>query len=239
MVNNKFVAFVTLSLFIAINYASISCAEPKQNQYYIKMVNTLSNISGIKANESDLNFKLTQGSKLSPSIGLGFGYYINDRFRVDTIFELARFNFDKESSGFECNNGISTSVGTKSMQRKSSSKSIMFNGYADLAERNGHKIFIGAGVGAIRISEKITHTLSGTTLSPLGAHTFPLLTENNTNKVRNKLAYSLMLCSSFKVYPQINIEVIYSWKNLGKVKCSNFNSQYKGHHFSIGSRFDI
>jgi len=239
MVKNKFIASLVLSLLVTVNSVSTSYADSKQSKYYIKMVNTVSNISDIKANEPDLNYKLSQESRVSPAMGLGFGYHINDKFRVDMILEAAKFNFDKQASSFECNNGASLSIGTKSIQRKAYSKSLMFNGFADLAERNKHKIFIGAGIGAIRISEKITHTLSGNTLSALGTHTFPLLTENHTNKVRNKFAYSLMLGSSINVHPQVNIELMYSWKNLGKVKCSNFNSRYKGHHFSIASRFDI
>ena len=71
-------------------------------------------------------------------------------------------------------------------------------------------------------------------------YTFPLLTEPSTSKPITKFAHSLILGTSINVKPQLNIELIYSWKNFGKVKHNNLvSNQYKGHHFSIGTRFDL
>ena len=236
MFKNGLIFFLTT----LVGFNSLALAEPRESSLYLKMITTVSKVSDIQAVDKELNFNLSHESSLSPAIGIGFGYYINNNIRVDLMFEHLKFNFSKQESSFNCSNDDTLTTGTKSIRRTTSGKSLMLNGFVDLIDRNSFKLFVGAGAGAVRLKEKINHALSGNSITDGQTYTFPLITERSASKVITKFAHSLMLGTSIQLKPQLNIELIYSWKNLGKVKHNNLmKSQYKGHHFSIATRFDL
>ena len=236
MFKNGLIFFLTT----LIGFNSLAFTEPKESKLYLKMITTVSKVSDIQAVDQELNFNLSHESSLSPAIGVGFGYYINNNIRVDLMFEHLKFNFSKQESSFNCSNDDTLTTGTKSVRRTTSGKSLMLNGFVDLVDRNSFKLFVGAGAGAVRIKEKVTQSLSGNSTIADQTYTFPLITQNTTSKAITKFAHSLMLGTSISVLPQLNIELLYSWKNLGKVKRNDLmKSQYKGHHFSIATRFDL
>jgi opacity protein-like surface antigen len=236
MFKNGLIFFLTT----LVGFNSLAFTETKESKLYLKMITTVSKVSDIKAVDEELNFNLNHESSLSPAIGVGVGYYINNNIRVDLMFEHLKFNFNNQSAGFNCSDDDTVTTGTKSVKRTTSGKSLMLNGFIDLVDRNSFKFFVGTGVGAVRIKEKINHALSGSSTTTDQTYTFPLITEHATSKVITKFAHSLMLGTSIQVKPQLNIELIYSWKNFGKVKHDNLmNNQYKGHHFSIATRFDL
>jgi len=236
MVRNGIILF--LGSLICFN--SSSFAKSKESSFYLKTVATISKISDIKVTDPELNFNLSHESSLSPAIGVGVGYYINNNTRMELIFEHLKFNFNNQSASFDYDNQNVLTIGTKSVRRTTFGKSLMLNGFIDLVERNSFKLFVGAGIGGVRIKEKTTYSLSGNSTTGNHTYIFPLITESSTSKVITKFAHSLMLGTSINVKPNINIELMYSWKNFGKVKHDNFmNSKYKGHHFSIATRFDL
>lgn len=236
MFKNGLIFFLTT----LVCFNSLAFTEPRESKLYLKMITTVSKVSDIQAVDKELNFNLSHESSLSPAIGVGFGYYINNNIRVDLVFEHLKFNFNKQESSFNCSNDDTLTTGTKSVRRTTSGKSLMLNGFIDLVDRNSFKLFVGAGAGAVRIKEKINHSLSGNATIADQTYVFPLLTEHATSKVITKFAHSLMLGTSIQVKPQLNIELMYSWKNFGKVKHNNLmNNQYKGHHFSVATRFDL
>lgn len=236
MFKNGLIFFLTT----LVGFNSLAFTETKESKLYLKMITTVSKVSDIKAVDEELNFNLNHESSLSPAIGVGVGYYINNNIRVDLMFEHLKFNFNNQSAGFNCSDDDTVTTGTKSVKRTTSGKSLMLNGFVDLVDRNSFKLFVGAGAGVVRIKEKINHALSGNAIATNQTYTFPLITEHATSKVITKFAHSLMLGTSIQVKPQLNIELIYSWKNFGKVKHDNLmNNQYKGHHFSVATRFDL
>lgn len=236
MLKNGLILFLTT----LICFDSLAFTDPKTSSLYLKMITTISKASDIEAVDQELNFNLNHESSLSPAIGAGVGYYIDNNTRIELMFEHLTFNFDQQSSGFNCSDDDTLTTGTKSVRRTASGKSLMLNGFVDLVDRNNFKFFVGAGVGAVRIKEKINHALSGSSIISDQTYTFPLITERYTSQVVTKFLHSLMLGTSIKVKPQLNIELMYSWKDFGKVKHDNLvNNQYKGHHFSIATRFDL
>jgi opacity protein-like surface antigen len=231
---------LTLLVSALICFTSSTFAISREGSFYLKTIATISKASDIKTIEEELNFNLSHESGLSPAIGLGVGYHINDNYRVDLIFEHLKFNFNNQSASFESDIDDTLTAGTKAIKRTASGKSLMFNGFVDFIERDSFKFFVGAGVGAVQIKEKISHGLSGTSISSTGSYTFPLITENHISKMMTKLAYSLMVGANINVRPDLNVELMYSWKNFGKVKHNELaKSAYKGHHFSVGTRFDL
>lgn len=229
--------FLLTTLF---GFNSLAFTEPKKSNFYLKMITTVSKVSDIQTVDKEMSFNLDHESSLSPAIGLGFGYYINDKVRVDLMYEYLKFNFSKQSASFNYSDADILTTGTKSVGSTTSGKSLMLNGFVDLVERNSFKLFVGAGAGAVRMKEKVTQSLSGNSTIADQTYTFPLITQNTTSKATTKFAHSLMLGTSIQVKPQLNIELLYSWKNLGEVKRNDLmKSQYKGHHFSIATRFDL
>ena len=236
MFKNGLIFFLTT----LIGFNSLAFTEPKESKLYLKMITTVSKVADIKVVDQELNFNLRHESSLSPAIGVGFGYYVNNNIRVDLMFEHLKFNFNKQESSFNCSNDDTLTTGTKSVRRTTSGKSLMLNGFVDIVDRNSFKLFVGVGAGAVRIKEKINYSLSGNSTIADQTYIFPLITEHATSKVITKFAHSLMLGTSIQVKPQLNIELMYSWKNFGKVKHDNLmNNQYKGHHFSVATRFDL
>jgi len=245
MLKNKLILLLSIlvvctSTAFAQVFTLVPYEEPKKSDFYIKMISSVSKISDIHIVDPELNFQLSHESSFAPVIGVGFGYYINNKARVDLIYEAMKFNFSKQSSSFEFNDANATTTGTKSIKRMAEGTSLMLNGFVDLIEKRSFKIFVGTGIGAVRIKEKVSHSFSGSSVTSNQNYVFPLLTENHTNKATTKLAYSLMLGTSININPLTNLEFMYSWKNLGKVKQNNLmNSKYKGHHFSVAVRFDL
>ena len=249
MLKNKLILLLSIlvvctSTAFAQVFSLVPYEEPKKSDFYIKMITSVSKLSDINMVDPKLNFHLSHESSFAPVIGFGFGYYINNRVRMDLIYEAMKFNFSKQSASFECNEPYGITTGTKSIKRRAEGASLMLNGFVDLIEKRSFKIFAGTGIGAVRIKEKVSHSYSGTSVMTglMGTQTyvFPSITDNHTSKATTKLAYSLMLGTSININPLTNLEFMYSWKNLNKVKQKDLmNSKYKGHHFSIAARFDL
>lgn len=236
MFKNRLAFFLTL----LVSFNSLAFATAQDKSFYLKTTTTISKISDIETIDKELNFTLNHEANLSPAIGVGVGYYINDSSRVELIFEHLKFKFGTQSAGFNFNEDDTLTVGTKSIKRRSSGKSLMLNGFVDVLDKDFFKFFVGTGVGVVQIKEKLHHNVSGSSVAPDENFIFPSLKESYTNKVVTKFAYSLMFGTSVAVTPNFNVELMYSWKNFGNVKHNNLaKSAYKGHHFSVGTRFDL
>lgn len=155
MFKNRLIFFLTT----LVGFNSLALAEPRESSLYLKMITTVSKVSDIQAVDEELNFNLSHESSLSPAIGVGFGYYVNNNIRVDLMFEHLKFNFNKQESSFNCSNDDTLTTGTKSARRATSGRSLMLNGFVDIVDRNSFKLFVGAGAGAVRIKEKINLSL--------------------------------------------------------------------------------
>lgn len=226
-----------LLLATIVCFNSLSFAE---SPYYLKTITTISKASNIKASDEELNFKLNHESSLSPAIGIGIGYYINEYYRADFTFEYLKFDFSSQGASFSSENEDTLTTGTKVIKRSVFGKSLIFNEYINLIEGSSFKFFVGTGVGIAQIKEKVNYSLSGISIGSEEKYTFPLLTENYTSKTKNKFVYSFMIGSSITINHDLNIELMYSWKNFGNIRHNDLaKSAYKGHHFSIGTRFDL
>lgn len=242
MFKNKLLLLLSV-LFLS---CSTSFANSRKNNFYLKTIVTASKLDDVKVIEQDMNFNLDHASKLSPLIGMGIGYYINDYTRVDFIFEHLNFNFKEETSSFNYTENNTSTTGAKSIRRKAHGNSLMFNSYIDLLNRGAFKIFVGAGVGAVQIKEKVCNLISGNATTNDQIYTFPLITETFISKTSTNFAHSLMIGTDIKVNPEISLELMYSWKDFGKTKYKIKDKEkipeknrYKGHNFSIGIRFDL
>lgn len=242
MSKNKLFLFLNI-LFL---FCFSSAASEKEGTFYLKPLIIISKVNDVKEADQSTNFNLKHESNLSPSIGVGGGYYISDTVRVDLIFEHLLFYFPSESSSFDYTENNILNVGTRTVKRKVFANALMFNSYVDIINRDYYDIFIGIGVGAIQIKEKVYYLLSGNSINGNQNYTYPLMTETLTSKSVINFAHSLMIGTSIKLVPKINLELMYSWKDFGKTKYKIIDKEeipmrnrYKGHHLSVGMRFNL
>jgi opacity protein-like surface antigen len=125
---------------------------------------------------------------------------------------------------------------------------MMLNNYIDLPMNDNSKIFIGGGIGLARIKEKIiAKILEGKVYVGNDFEHIPNYTGSSSTKEDLNFAYSLMLGTSIKVVPNVNIEIVYSWKDFGVTKPRKWQddndrpdkNRYNGHSVMTGIRFDL
>lgn len=238
----KYQSLVLLIVGLFISHSSFATSKLSIENIYLKKIVTVSKASNMQEADSDINFSITHDSKFSPSIGVGVGYYINDYVRADLILEHSYFTFNDSVGNYNYTDDDLFVTGAKSVKRKAYGRSLMLNGYVDLIKRDFFSIYVGAGVGAIKIKEKVSHSSSANVAQNDKIYTFSLIAESFTNKPIINVAHSLMVGTNIKLNPAINLEMTYAWKDFGETKheeLSSVRNGYEGHHFSLGLRFDL
>jgi opacity protein-like surface antigen len=236
-------AFILLAFITMIMLAPSAYSEDK---FYIKGTISAHKTKDIKEYQSIFKSSLKSSSYFSPVFGLGVGYFINDGIRTDLMYEQSKIMFNKESVCVTFADNNITCKGMAYIKRGTDVKSLMLNGYVDILDRDAFKFFVGGGVGIARIKETVNRSIIGkATLTDLSEYDFNY-SESTSNKVKNNFAYALILGTTMKLNPGINLELAYSWRDMGVTKhrlldkCEPIiTNEYKGHSFSTGLRFDL
>jgi opacity protein-like surface antigen len=162
------------------------------------------------------------------------------------MFEQIDFLFNKESACISFSDNDFSCKGVAYIKRNAEAKSLMLNSYVDILDRDTFKFFVGGGMGIANIKETIKRSASGKAQSITHEETDFTYSENSISKAKNNFAYALMFGTNMKLNPRINLELMYTWKDFGKVKHKSIDSnqyaiknKYKGHNFSTGLRFDL
>lgn len=234
MVKNILVLLGTLLLF---NSCSLAAANEKD--FYFKTIAGVNKVADIKVIDSDINFTLNQKSKISPTFGIGIGYYINSFTRVDLTFEHSKFSFDYQGANFNYTHEHGITKGTRSIKRKARGQSIMLNAYVDLIQRPNFKIFAGVGIGISRIKEKILNKYDNTFLTNGVSASLSPFDISSINKVKNSFSYALIAGVEKNICHNVNLELSYRWKYHGKAKHEDIINKYHGHSLAFGTRFDL
>lgn len=178
--------------------------------------------------QNDNSTKLKVESKNNYFIGVGAGYTLMDNVRVDLMFD---HYIDPELTKTGKVAGESNDITSK---HQGEINSLMLNGYVELFDISITKVFLGAGVGMAQVKEKVIR--SG------GA---PSNNFSVTSKKNNNFAYALHLGATTELSPGVHGELTYSWRDFGKTKSVTAkgtdvgSTDYRGHHLSLGARFDI
>lgn len=223
----------------------------EQTGFYLR-----ANVGANKMNEAEekaRNEVITSKSTISPSLSVGIGGYINDFIRTDLTFDYSKVIFKNATKNITTNDfdeeyGNYTFVGNAFLDRKASVYSMMLNSYIDLPMTDSAKIFIGGGIGLARIKEKLfAKMLEGKVYVGNEIRYIPNFTGSSSTKEDLNFAYSLILGTSIKVAPNVNIEIVYSWKDFGVTKPRKWQddddrpdkNRYNGHSVMTGIRFDL
>lgn len=154
----------------------------------------------------DNNFMVVDKNfESGPTFGVGAGYQINDYLRLDGIVEY------RGEVGFH---GLDTWVDDAGNNRfnnytgKKSEWLLMANAYADLGDFGGFVPYVGAGVGASRVT---IHSFRDAGIDPSGA---PTLAYADAASKWN-FAWALHAGVGFKATDRMTIDLGYSFVNLG------------------------
>jgi len=230
-------------LLIAATSATIlssagSFADGMDNDWYLRIDagGTMFN----KEKDKVTGIKLKTNTAFSGDLGIG--YYVAENFRADLTLGTITGGKLKKSGTFT--GGLF--AGTNgSVSHKPTINRLLVTGYADLSNFDMFDIFIGGGIGASLIKEKIAY--NGTVV--YNGNQLPLGSLSSTTKNRTNLAYKITLGASAQVADGVKAEIAYSWLDDGKTKSKTIpfqgrnvqtgGTRYQSHNITAGLRFDI
>lgn len=209
-----------------------SYAEEVNSKFYLKL-----NLAANKV----VQFK--QYSNISPEIGVGIGYYLDNFCRIDIVGTTSIFSFDDTYKEYNESVDDSITSGTKNMKYKSQIQYLMLTNYLNIINNDKFQIYVNGGLGIGKIKEKVTQLFSGILING-DISTIPLTTEYYESKGTENFIYSLGLGTSIKLNSKLNLDLAYNYKDFGKPKYrANLNipasKRYTVHNFSTGIRFDL
>lgn len=228
---------------------STSSSANEGHNFYFKVNAGANKMRNAKQKLEDMNMKSTKSkSEISPTFGIGAGYYINDMIRTDLTFDYSKVSFKKGQTNFNMpgDNAGKIITGQLLLKRNASIYSLMISGYIDIPTTENFSIFVGAGVGVAQIREKLHGILAGVVLdgdTVIGAGNEK---DSKRSKNKNNFAYSLTIGSTLKVASNVNIDFSYRWQDFGSSTYKKdkdgdtlTSNRYNGHSGTAGLRFSL
>ncbi|MGC0371396.1 MAG: hypothetical protein DGJ47_000085 [Rickettsiaceae bacterium] len=181
------------------------------------------------ATETNFYFKASAGAsalqktkkldnKTTGIFNFGAGYHINHNLRADITID----HLIKPSLKTKSDDGLVVNPSTKL-----GANSLLLNLYSDIYSNNTTSLFVGAGIGASRITGKVNFT---------DPNEVP-----RTGKIKESrhFAYALYTGVSTRIDHDIYGEITYSFKDYGNIKTLNVKNKVRSHNLTVGLRVDI
>lgn len=175
------------------------------------------------------------------AFGIGAGYYITDIVRADLMLE--HFSNMQHKSlatvALPANGSRPAGSYNAAVKLKSRATTAMVNGYVDFADVSDVKFFAGVGLGVVKFDTKVNFSLKHSTTGAV------ISDETTKLKTKKVMTYALHLGASTQVVDNVNVDLTYSWRDLGSLKhkdsgiTDSGNFPYRGHHVALGIRYDI
>jgi opacity protein-like surface antigen len=215
------------TILIAATVATLTSSTvlaDSQSSYYVKGnigIGSLENVI-----DRDTSFRLK--SQIHSFFGLGVGYYLLEKVRLAVIYDHY-FDPELKKSGT-----TPQSIGNVVAFHRATIDSLMINATTNLFKVSSAQLFAGVGVGIAQIKETISKNGTGITDTSV------------SSGKKNNIVYGGIVGISTELNPGISSDIAYSWRDFGKTKSLKnaagvelSKTHYRGHHFSIGFRFDI
>jgi opacity protein-like surface antigen len=191
-------------LLAAAATAAFSSAAIANNEFYLRAD------AGINmfAKATDKTTKAKMKSQYTPSMELGLGYAVMDNVRAEFAY------------GHHFNPTLKKGSTAK---HKANIQTLMVKGFYDAFDLGMAQVFVGAGVGFAKVSEKITGGVSAKV------------------KAKNNFSYLLALGTSFDAADSVKIDVQYNFQDFGKTKATAAigKTAYRSHAIKAGVRFAL
>lgn len=237
-----------ISFIVSIIILSNVFTEIAQAMFYIKLNAGASALNKVKIKGSslELNNVEVKGDLSSTVknvdgafIGLGIGIDVIEDFRCDVTFE--KF-LKSNSKGTAEAHFLSKGKIDVANKIENDIRMLMFNSFIDFYETSIIKFFVGGGVGISRIESKlkIDYSTSTDLTSILGKSAPSSISYEVAQKYN--LAFAGYLGASAELLPKVVIELIYSYRDIGKSrKIDEINQSIdsKGHSLIAGLRYGI
>lgn len=174
--------------------------------------------------------KLKQKSFVSPIIGIGLGYYLNNRLRTDLTIDYTNVKF-KKNLPTETNKILGNI-------KDLFITSIMVNCYIDLLKLEQLTVFFGGGIGIARI-QKVDIWVLRTFFKTMGG----IIARSPVDNI----SYNIVLGTALPITDSVYLELSYNRKSFGKTKKFQVPSAeaeiskypLKDQHILLGLRINI
>ena len=147
--------------------------------------------------------------------GLGVGYQFNDLFRADVTGDFFSGDFNgRVSSNSPCSGG---SAGTGCSTKAHSSfraGSLMVNGYVDLGTLAGFTPYVGAGLGATRVSWSSVNGIGSCVDGASGCGGAASVSTRYPGDSDWRMTYALMAGVAYEVAPNIKVDLGYRFSHV-------------------------
>jgi opacity protein-like surface antigen len=206
---------------------SASSALANAGDFYVKGTAGYAKFNNEKL-KSGGDFVKLKSKSGGATFGIGAGYYITDIIRADLMLEHFS-NIQHKFSGLYSGNAVNLNL-------KSRSTAAMINGYVDFANVGDIKFFAGLGLGMVKTTGKVNYSVKNLASGRV------VLDRTDKVKTKNSMAYAVHLGATTKVVDNVNVDLAYSWRDLGSIKnpkIEKSNFPYRGHHVTLGIRYDI
>ncbi len=131
-------------------------------------------------------------SKYTGDISFGVGYKVMENVRTEVAYG---YYFQPTRKG----SGVDDDGDTAHVKTKANIQTLMLKGYYDVADLGMAKVFVGAGIGGFRISQKDS-----------------VVDVSFKEKAKNNVSWLLGLGAGFEVTDAVTIDVQYNYQDFGK-----------------------
>ncbi|WFU08094.1 porin family protein [Rhizobium sp. CB3090] len=147
--------------------------------------------------------------------GLGVGYQFNDLLRADLTGDYFSGDFDgRISSASPCAGGAA-GTGCSSKARSSfKAGSLMVNGYVDLGTLAGFTPYVGAGLGATRVSWNSVNTIGSCVDGASGCGGAASVSTRYPGESDWRMTYALMAGVAYEVAPNVKVDLGYRFSHV-------------------------
>jgi len=147
--------------------------------------------------------------------GLGVGYQFNDLVRADVTGDFFSGDFDgRISSGSPCSGGAGGTACSTKAHSSFRAGSLMVNGYVDLGTLAGFTPYVGAGLGATRVSWSSVSALGSCVDAASGCAGAASVSARYPGDSDWRMTYALMAGVAYEVAPNIKIDLGYRFSHV-------------------------
>lgn len=238
--------------------AAVPAVSSVENQWYVKISGGATSLRHLKRYNPAFGFgadydidSYKRKTKVGGVAELAIGYYIMENLRADLaishVFNNARSKatIKGDDTVLRFNNTVTLNDYTADLEFKPNITNLLANAYFDFADVGVLKFFVGAGIGASSIKDKVHYTLKADNAA-INNTTVPFdMKKSYSSKRRYHVAYQVSLGASAEVAPGVKAELTYKWADYGKTKKIDDGTtkiaarHYRAHNVLLGFRFDI
>jgi opacity protein-like surface antigen len=147
--------------------------------------------------------------------GLGVGYQFSDLFRADVTGDLFRGDFNgKFANATPCAGGAAGTGCAGKTAASFSAGSLMANGYVDIGTVAGFTPYIGAGLGATRVSWGDVRTTSTCVDGTIACGSSASTSARNSGDADWRFTYAVMAGVAYQVAPNVKLDLGYRYSHV-------------------------